>query len=270
MARVASANRKRSAQPDAASAVLRQLRVVRLFAALDEGTLREIAQRGVPRSLARGARLFRKGERCRGLHIVLEVRIEIYVTAPDGREQVLHRIGARQAVTELPLFDGAVYPASARAATPTRLLFVPAAIIERLAEVHPALLRVVIADLGRSIRRLTRLVEKVSLKDVRARVASALLEQAWAAGDYPEGRPFRLTWTQEEMAHALGVTRESVARGLARLRREGLIQQGGRSVRILDLAGLSEVAEGKVVSPIPSGAGARAGSDHAPLDGPCC
>lgn len=255
----------------AASALPRQLRGVRLFEGLDEPALREVAVRGIPRKLAPGAVLFRKGERCHGLHVVLEGRVDIYATSPDGREQVLHRIGARQAVTELPLFDGAAYPASARAATSARLLFLPADVVERLAATHPAMLRVVIRDLGRSIRRLTRLVEKVSLKDVRARVATAVLEEAWATGDSPEGRPFRLAWTQEQMAHALGVTRESVARGLAGLRRDGLILQAGRNVRIRDLAGLAAVADGR---PAARGrlarAADRAGDQHAPLEGPCC
>ncbi len=258
-----------------ALATARLLRGVRLFEALDERELREVADRGIPRTLAHGAVLFRKGERCSGLHVVLEGRVEIYATSPEGREQVLHRIGARQAVTELPLFGGTAYPATARVATRSRILFVTSEVIERLADAHPAMLRVVIGDLGRSIRRLTQLVEKVSLKDVRARVATAVLEQAWAGGTSPAGRPFRLAWTQEQMAHALGVTRESVARGLARLRRDRLIEQDGRNVRILDLEALTAIADGRVLPESgrrahPSPAATRIGAHHAVPDGPCC
>lgn len=248
-----------------------QLRGVPLFSALPEATLAELADAGVPRVLHRRASLFRKGDACRGLHVVLEGRVEIYASAPDGREQVLHRIGARQAVTELPLFDGATYPASARAATHVRVLFIPAPTVDRLFDTHPELLRSVIRDLGRSIRRLTRLVEKVSLKDVRARVATALLEQASGAGA-AEGDAFRMAGTQEQMANALGVTRESVARALAKLRRTDLIAQDGREVRILDVAQLAAIADGH-----PQATATRGGAPKSDrlgafvaLDGPCC
>ena len=251
------------------------LRSVRLFAQVPEEELLELARHAVAREISARGLLFRRGEPCRGLHVVLSGRLEVYTSSPDGREQVLHRIGAPQAETELPLFDGASYPASARAATPARVLFIPGDAVERLCLAHPEMLRTVVADLGRSIRRLTRLVEKVSLKDVRARVATALLEQAAAQGGPVEGRAFSLAWSQEQMANALGVTRESVARGLARLRREGVIEQSGRGVRILQLTEIAAIADGA--------SGARVGGGDSPgwgrerlgpyrvaLDGPCC
>ncbi len=260
------------ARPGAETAAV--LRGVRLFAQVPERELRELAIHAVPREFPARALLFRRGEPCRGLHVVIAGRLEVYTSSPDGREQVLHRIGARQAVTELPLFDGASYPASARAATPVRVLFLPADAVERLCLAHPEMLRTVIADLGRSIRRLTRLVEKVSLKDVRARVATALLEQAAAQGGPEEGRPFSLAWSQEQMAHALGVTRESVARGLSRLRRAGVIEQSGRNVRIVRLPELAVIAEGTPAARI-GGDGGRWGSERlgayrVASEGPCC
>ncbi len=246
-----------------------ELRGVRLFAGLEDGVRAEIAARGVTRSVRRRALLFRKGDACRGLHVVLEGRVQIYTSAPDGREQVLHRIGARQAVTELPLFDGAPYPANARAVTDCRVFFLPADAVDELCRAHPELLRVVIGDLGRSIRRLTQLVEKVSLKDVRARVATALLEQATAADALVDGGSFQMPITQEELAHGLGVTRESVARALGALRRGRLLEQQGRTVRLLSGGELAAIAEG---TPVPgrSALRQRLGAYAVALDGPCC
>ncbi len=246
-----------------------ELRAVRLFAGLDEPVLAEIAARGVTRAFRRRALLFRKGDPCRGLHVVLEGRVQIYTSAPDGREQVLHRIGARQAVTELPLFDGAPYPANARAVTDGRVFFLPASAVNDLCRAHPELLRVVIGDLGRSIRRLTQLVEKVSLKDVRARVATALLEQATASSALTDGASFEVPMTQEELAHGLAVTRESVARALAALRRGRVLEQQGRTVRILSVDQLVAVAEGTPARGR-SAQRQRLGGYAVSLDGPCC
>ncbi len=246
-----------------------ELRGVRLFAGLGDSVRAEIAGRGVTRNVRRRALLFRKGDACRGLHVVLEGRVQIYTSSPDGREQVLHRIGARQAVTELPLFDGAPYPANARAVTDCRVFFLPADAVDELCRAHPELLRVVIGDLGRSIRRLTQLVEKVSLKDVRARVATAVLEQATAAAALVDGGRFDLSVTQEELAHGLGVARESVARALAGLRRSRVLEQQGRTVRIVSVDELVAIAEG-TPAPGRSGLRHRLGGYAVALDGPCC
>lgn len=254
---------------DPVSTELDALRGVRLFASLPDGMLAGIAARAVPRTLRRGAPLFRRGEPCRGLHVVIRGRIEVYAASPDGREQILHRIGARQAVTELPLFDGGTYPASARAVTETSVLFIPTQIVDELCRAHPELLRAVVADLGRSVRRLTRLVEKLSLKDVRARVATLLLEQAAAHEALRDGAVFRLDSTQEAMAHALASTRESVARALAELRREGIVVQRGARIRIVRLEELLAVAEGVPGAARPH-ARSAAGAYPAPLEGPCC
>ncbi len=246
-----------------------ELRGVRLFAGLDEDVLGEVAGRGVTRRVRRRALLFRKGDACRGLHVVLEGRVQIYTSAPDGREQVLHRIGSRQAVTELPLFDGAPYPANARAVADGRVFFLPAEAVDDLCRAHPELLRVVIADLGRSIRRLTQLVEKVSLKDVRARVATAVLEQATAADALLDGGSFDMPMTQEELAQGLAVTRESVARALAGLRRSRVLEQQGRTVRIVSVNELVAIAEG-TPAPARSAVRQRLGGYAVALEGPCC
>src|SRR5690606_6117311 len=150
--------------------------------------------------------------------------------------QVLHTEGPGQPLAELPLFDGAPYPASARAQEDSRVLFLPRDAFQSLYRNHPEIADAVIRDLGRRLRRMVRMVEKVSLKDVPARVAATLLEYAEAADAVRDGGAFRVPRTQEELATELATTRESVARALARLRREGAIAQSGARVRVLDVA----------------------------------
>lgn len=216
-----------------------------LFAALSEDALAAVSDRTVEKTVRRGAFLFRKGETCHGLYVVVSGRIKIYRASPDGREQVLHVEGPGQPVAELPLFDSGAYPASARALEDSRVLFLPRDSFQWLYQNNPEIADAVIRDLGRRLRRLVRVVEKVSLKDVPARVAATLLEYADAADAARDGGAFRVPRTQEELAAELATTRESVARALAGLRREGVIAQEGARVRILDAARLGAAARGK-------------------------
>ncbi|HEX7049532.1 MAG TPA: Crp/Fnr family transcriptional regulator [Longimicrobiales bacterium] len=216
-----------------------------LFAGLSEESLAAVSGRTVERTVRRGAFLFRKGEACHGLYVVIEGRIKVYRASPDGREQVLHVEGPGATVAELPLFDGGPYPASARAIEDSRMLFLPREAFQWLYQNNPEIADAVIRDLGRRLRRLVRVVEKVSLKDVPARVAATLLEYAEAEDAVRDGDTFRLRRTQEELAAELATTRESVARALSRLRRTGVIAQQGPNVRILSVARLGAAARGE-------------------------
>lgn len=213
-----------------------------LFRGLSVETLQAVARRTVSRSLPRDTVLFRKGEPCHGLYVVIAGRIRVYRANRDGREQVLHVQGPGQTLAEVPLFDAAPYPASARAEEDSRVLFLPINDFQHLYRTHPEITDSIIRELGRRLRRMVSLVEKISLKDVPARVAITLLEHGERAGPLSNGLEFDLPRTQEELAAELATTRESVARALSRLRREGIISQQGARVRILSVAGLEAIA----------------------------
>ena len=217
------------------------LRRLPLFASLDERTLEEVARRTAVRALPNNAILFRQGDPCQGLYIVVEGSVRVYRASRDGREQVLHVQSAGQSIAEVPLFDGGPYPASARATEDSRVLFLPRTEFEWLYRHHADIADAVIRELGRRLRRMVRLVEKISLRDVPSRVALTLLEYAGQEGVPHDGMSFRVPRTQEELAEELATTRESVARALAKLRSLGAIHQRGSSVRITSLAALERV-----------------------------
>ena len=218
------------------------LRALPLFTRLGEGSLESVARRTVIRSVPKEAALFRAGEPCHGLYVVLEGAIRVYRSNPEGREQVLHVLRRGQPVAEVPLFDGGPYPASARAEEDSRVLFLSRADFEWLYQNSPDIADAVIRELGWRLRKMVRLVEKISLKDVSARVAMTLLEYAEPHGPPRDGLEFDLPRTQEDLAAELATTRESVARALSRLRRDGAIEQRGARVRIRDLSALEAAA----------------------------
>lgn len=218
------------------------LRSLALFSGLSESSLEAVVDRTSERVYPRGAMVFRRGEICHGLYVVLEGQVKIYRSSPDGREQVLHIEGPGDPLAELPLFDSGPYPASARTLEESRLLFLPLDAFQSLYRQNPEIADVVIHDLGRRLRRLVQLVHRVSLKDVGARVATALIDYAEAAGSFRDGAVFLLPRTQEELAAELATTRESVARALSRFRRAGIIVQDGPHIRILSARRLAALA----------------------------
>jgi CRP/FNR family transcriptional regulator len=220
------------------------LRKVSFFSDLSEEALEVVARRMVYRAAPAGTILFRKGELARGVYLLVKGRVEIYRCTADGREQVLHSETPVQSVAELPVFDEGEYPASGRTSEPSELYFLSRDDFERLYREHPEIADAVIRNLGRRLRKLVQVVEKVTLRSVPSRVAKSLLEVAESSGALRDGGRFRLPRTQSALAHELATSRESVARALGDLRRYGFIETEGRQVTIRSLRGLEDVAQG--------------------------
>lgn len=205
------------------------LRALPLFEELNDPMLARLAERCVPRALAAGELLFRAGDSCRGLYVLVSGRIRVFRVHVDGREQVLHVETAGRPVGELPLFDGGTYPASAEAIEPSRLVFLSRADFEHLYRTHPEIAHAVIRALGRRLRHLVELAETLAFRDVAARLALLLARDAERGGRRTSaGVVVTLGRTHEEIAREIGTARESVSRAVKQLRSRGLIRSAGR------------------------------------------
>jgi CRP-like cAMP-binding protein len=218
------------------------LRRVPLFRGLREESIDLIAERALTKRVPKNALLFREGEPCRGLYIVVDGSIRVYRSTPDGQEQTLMVEGPKKTLAELTLFDASPYPASAEATEDSTVLFLLLSDFQRLYHEHPEIADAVITELGRRLKRLVRLVSRITLKSVPARVASAILEEAEASGAAHDGGTFGLPFTQEELARELSTTRESVSRALGDLRTAKVVAREGSNLRVLSIAGLQQAA----------------------------
>ncbi|HEX6574684.1 MAG TPA: Crp/Fnr family transcriptional regulator [Gemmatimonadaceae bacterium] len=199
-----------------------------------------MARRSVSKSYPAGHVLFTTGEPCKGLFIIESGKVRIYRTSPSGREQILHNEGPGRAVAELPLIDGGPYPASAITAIESRLFFVPRGEFEALYRENPDVAASIIQDLGKRLRQLVHLTETLAFRDVAARLALFLAQQAEEHGTpTDEGIELLLDRTREELSFELGTARESVSRAFRKLVGKKIISTRGRHrILIADLRAL--------------------------------
>jgi CRP/FNR family transcriptional regulator len=94
------------------------------------------------------------------------------------------------------------------------------------------------AGLSKKLLGFVRLVEDLSLKEVPARLAGALLDEAGKAGS----SRFRLRRTKAELAAHLGTIPETLSRGLRKLQDAGVIAVRGPEIRVLNPAELRKRA----------------------------
>ena len=219
------------------------------FRLLPPAERRRLLGRCTEHALEAGEVLFTEGEPCRGLHIVVEGRVELRLLSPRGREQVLHTEGPGATLGEAPLFDHGGYVASAVAAVPTRTLFVPRAEVIAVLRRHPAIAVSLLETMARRVRRFADMAGSLTFRPVHERLAHYI---ATAAGE--SGRPVTaglavdLALTQEQLAARLGTVRELVARAFSQLEARGVITRKRARIVIRDAALLAALARGDLVS----------------------
>jgi len=196
-----------------------KLRGISFFQDLSAEALELVCERMIRREVPTGSILFRKEEPARGVYVLTEGRVEIFRSTADGREQILHTEVPVQSIAELPVFDGGTYPASGRTAEDSELFFLSRDDFQRLYREHPEIADALVKNLGKRLRALVNVVEKISLRSVPSRVAALLLERAEKEGGRVDGGTFRLSRTQSDLASELATSRESVARALSDLRK---------------------------------------------------
>lgn len=210
------------------------------FGDFDEASRSELLGASSLRRLAAGAALFREGEACRALHLLLDGEVKMHKLSAEGKEQVVRRLKPGQIFGAAPLFtpDGA-FPATAVALRRSLVLSVPKAELVRFLDREPRRYLRVLSFVSQHLEQMMRLAETVSLDRVPKRLADRLLELARAQGGPKPGQALRLEHSRSELAAELGTVREVLGRALARLQKQGVLKVEGRRVVLLRPEALS-------------------------------
>jgi CRP/FNR family transcriptional regulator, dissimilatory nitrate respiration regulator len=197
-----------------------------------------IAQR---KYLSKGQSFFSEGDEATGFYVILAGRVKIFKLSPDGKEQIFHILETPEPFGEAAVFAGRNYPASAQALAETPVLFFPRREFVELIRRDPALALSMLGLLSMRLRKLTTLVENLSLREVPGRLAAYLLYQSQGNGTSPV---IELDVSKNQMASLLGTIPETLSRILKRMADENLIKTDARSITVLNSKELTDLAEG--------------------------
>jgi CRP/FNR family transcriptional regulator len=221
---------------------------------LDRPTVERLAERLPVRSFPKGRMLFREGDPCDGFWVVVEGSVNVEKVGADGRVVILETCGPGDYFALVSAVDSGNYPAAATTREDSRVLFFPRRELEELFLAHPVVAIGVARHFAARLRGLTSRVAGAAFHDVRARVATFLLQAAERGAAAPDGSiTVTLEASQGEIASRLGTVREVLARALRTFRERKLIKQQAAEVTFLDLPGLREVAGVVPASPTVNG-----------------
>jgi CRP-like cAMP-binding protein len=201
--------------------------------ALSDADRAALSACGRRRRYVRDTRVFCEGDPSDFVLVILEGRVKLAVTSPDGAESLLGVRGPGDLVGELAALDRKNRLATAIAIEPLTVQSLAAEEFRVFITEHPAaaleLMRMLIDRLREADRRRV----EFGVHDTTRRVAHLLAELA--AENQPTGPgPAQVHLTQHEIGELIGASRESVARALATLRDRHLVTTSRRSVTVID------------------------------------
>jgi CRP-like cAMP-binding protein len=221
-----------------------------LMAGLAPEALLSVLSRSAEKRCPDEAVVFREGEPAVSFFFVLEGRLKLTQTGADGHEVVMRFVGPGEAAAALAVFSGAVYPVTASAVGPTRLLVWPHEAVRGLLLEHPPLALNALKLLSDRIREMQERFRELATERVAQRVARTLLRLARQSGRKTgEGVLIDQPITREELAQMTGTTLFTVSRVLSEWEARGLVASGRERVLIRDPHGLVSIAEDLPPSP---------------------
>jgi CRP/FNR family transcriptional regulator, dissimilatory nitrate respiration regulator len=221
------------------SQILATMKTAPMFSALDGGTLVSILDRCQVLSFSAGQQIFWPTQRAERFFLVLAGRVKIYQLSARGGEQILHLYGPGETFAEAVVLAERNYPAYAEAAAECQLLAIRRNTLKSIIAERADVALGMLAGLSSKLQEFNRLIERLSLKDVPARLAGWLLD----ASKGGQVSTIHLTQTKRQLASQLGTVPETLSRTLAKFKAAGLVKVNGANITILNPRGLAEQAD---------------------------
>jgi len=216
-----------------------------LFSGLDDSGLQKVKGIAALHSFKKGNILFSQGDGAQGFYLVINGKIKIYRLSPNGQEYVMRVVGPGETIAEAAVFSGKTYPASAEALEDSRLYSLKKTDFVALIRESPQLALNMMTGLSLLLRHLAQQVEDLSLKEVSARLARFLIEEAEKISSVPvDGLKIPLDMKKNLLASRLGTIGETLSRTLAKMKQKEIIHINKDIITVRSFQALKEIAEG--------------------------
>ena len=224
----------KSVQPDTRTDLLKRSL---LLSALAPEELRELAAMAEERCFAAGEFIFWEGDKPERFYVVESGKVKMLKHISSGKDFIIAVFAEGDMFGEVPVFDGAPFPASAQAATETCVLGIKREQFLSFLGRNPTVSLKIISVLGGRLREAHGRLRDLAGERVMQRLAGTLLLLSTKLGS-------TIPFTRQEIADMSGTTTETTIRVLGRLGQGGIIRSARGKITVLDEQKLKALAEG--------------------------
>jgi CRP/FNR family transcriptional regulator len=211
------------------------LRQIALFRELTEDGMEQLASITLRRSYGKKETVFTEGTEVEAIYFVISGLVKTFKTDEAGRERIVSILREGEMFPHTALFSEQPYPASAETIAPSVLLALPKRSFEFFLEQHPAPTIRIIRLMSDKIVELQKRLQEAGSFDAHDRGLRFLADLAEHCGERRGNAiHIRLPLTHQDIANAIGTSRETVSRMLNRLKRDGILEAARSGIVIHD------------------------------------
>ncbi len=189
-----------------------------------------------------GAVIFIEGQEARGVYVVCQGRAKLTSTNADGKSLILGIAETGTMVGMNACISGSAYEATLETLHPAQLAFIRRDDFLRLLNHHPEACLQAAQHLARDCHSAYQVIRSLGLShSVPEKFARLLLQWSTDAPIIDGSIRLKLAWTHEELAQLIGTSRETVTRTLSELKKQGILDGNGATLRIRNKAALQRL-----------------------------
>ena len=214
-----------------------------IFCELEAVALSEVSASKVMNTYKKGHTIFFQGNPPFGLYCVNSGKIKVSKIGSDGKESIIRIASGGDVLGHRSLFSNENYTATATVIEDAAICFIDKKFIYKAIAEQPSVAIGLIQKLSLEMGSAESRNASLSQKTVRERLAELLLMLEKSYGIIEENRTrLDIKLTREELASMVGTANETVIRFISEFKEEGLIEQEGKVIFILDHERLLEFA----------------------------
>lgn len=198
--------------------------------------LREIFESEKPvKKLPKGSIIYHQGDSAKRFYYLKKGRVKVVMTSPDGMEKTLSTASGGEILGEAAFFDKMPRISSAYAMTNIELVAVDERKLISLIKNNPELALELLEIQATRIRQLSSQIDSMAFMKADGRIARLLLQSI----SVESGKNI-VSYTHEEIAGIVGVSRVTVSKILNQFKREGVLKTDYRKIVIVNTEKLKE------------------------------
>ncbi|MCO5209419.1 MAG: Crp/Fnr family transcriptional regulator [Caldilinea sp.] len=217
---------------------MRYLSELAVFQDLSPREMEELNRITTMSTVQKGRVFYRPEEPGEVLFILKEGKVQLYRISPEGKKLVITTLGSHTLFGEMALLGAKMHNTFAEAVEDCLICVMSRNDLERLILSKPQVALRILEITGRRLRDAEERLENMAFKGIPARLASMLLRLA-----EEQGTNEITGLTHQDLAESVGTYRETATQVLNDLKAAGYIDIGRKRITVLDVAGLTTVAE---------------------------
>lgn len=206
-----------------------------------QNVMNDVRAAGRARLVSPGTHLFDQADECDGLYLVESGLIGLRKLNEDGTTMLVNLARPGDFVGYGPLLADCDHLASAEVITPSRVVFIEMARVQRMLREMPGFLSLLLKQAARDLNALEDKYLQMATRQAHVRLAALLLSfKENAQAERAECR-FELPLMNKDIADLIGIRPETLSRAIGQLRSAGLAEMRDHMVHIPSVAKLARL-----------------------------